>query len=58
MRQADKEKQGTLRFTMEQIGRELRNFYPARENLPLQLRILAKHLERKISGRRRNRERE
>jgi hypothetical protein len=40
---------------MEQIGRELRNTYPAREKLPLQLHAVAKELERKITAQRRNR---
>jgi hypothetical protein len=43
------------RFTIDQIGRELRNVLPAREKLPPQLRELAKQLERKVTGRRRNR---
>ena len=41
----------------KQIGRELRNVYPAREKLPPQLRSLAKQLEHKVSSRRRNRQR-
>jgi hypothetical protein len=40
------------RFTIEQIGRELRKVYPGRERLPPQLRALAKHLERNITRRR------
>jgi hypothetical protein len=46
-----------LRLTIEQIGRELRDVYPARENLPPQLRALAKELKRKITARRQNRRR-
>jgi hypothetical protein len=33
------------RFTMERIGRELQNVYPAREKLPEHLSELAKGLE-------------
>jgi hypothetical protein len=40
---------------MEQIGRELRNSYPAREEFPSQLRALAKELENKKTTRRRTR---
>jgi hypothetical protein len=46
------------RFTIEQIGRELREFYPARKKLPPDLRALARELERKVVRRRRKRQRE
>jgi hypothetical protein len=52
-----KRKPSDWRFTIEQIGRELRDVYPARENLPPQLRALAKELKRKITARRQNRRR-
>jgi hypothetical protein len=47
-----KHKPSDWQFTIEQIGRELRNLYAARENLPRQLRALTKQLERKITTRR------
>ena len=43
------------RFTMEQIGRELRKVYPAREKLPPQLRTLARQIEGEIGAQRRGR---
>jgi hypothetical protein len=49
-----KRKQTHWEFTMDQIGRELRNVYPAREKLPPPLRILAKQLD-KFTTRHRNR---
>jgi hypothetical protein len=48
----EKQKQIKRRFPIEQIGRELRKFYPAREKLPPQLSSLAKELEHKITAKR------
>jgi len=49
------EKEMAWRFTIEQIGQELRKVYPAREKLPPQLRTLATQIEVEIGAQRRGR---
>jgi hypothetical protein len=49
-------KQSESRFTLEQIGRELRKFYPPQENLSPELSALVARLEQQIMRRRRDRQ--
>jgi len=51
-----KNKQSETRFTLEQIGRELRKFYPPQDNLSPELSVLVTRLEHQIMRHRRDRQ--